>query len=240
MTKTTLPAPSKVQGFLAKVKASTPAVQAASAAPATGPARLIVAMDATASREPSWRVAREVMDAMFREVPDGLAIQLVWYGGDNFHRSTWATDARALLDMAARVRCEAGNTQIVRTLGHAVDEAARGGRVAGLVLVGDAFEEDPEKAQTAARRLRLLGCPVFAFQEGHNPSATNAFKSVANVTNSAHLPFDGEAPERLRDLLAGIAAYAQGGLKALEAATKRLPGATLLLTHLKRDDSSQA
>lgn len=218
--------------FLAKVKAAAPATRPTGVAPA-GPARLIVAMDATASREPSWRTARQVMDAMFREVPEGLSVQLCWYGGGSFHRSTWTSDAKALLDVVASVRCQAGNTQIDRVLRHAADEAARGGKVAGLVLVGDAFEEALAAAQAASKSLRLLGCPVFAFQEGEDYRATEAFKAIATITGGVHLPFDSEAPDKLRELLAGIAAYASGGMKALEAATKRLPGAQLLLTHMK-------
>jgi hypothetical protein len=50
------------------------------------------------------------------------------------------------------------------------------------------------------------------------------------------LPFDANAPNRLRDLLAAVAVYAVGGEALLEQQKQKLPGAALLLRHLGRDE----
>ena len=218
---------------MAKVKQATRAARPTRTALAVRQARLIIGMDATAARQASWRAAQMTVDAIFREVPNGLAVQLAWYG-ESFHRSGWATNAHTLRDTVARVRCQAGATQVVRTLEYAASQAKQSAKVAALVLLADSFEEDLEKAKAAARQLRLLGTSVFAFQEGANTGAAHAFDAIVEITGGARVPFDSAAPERLRELLASIAAYTQGGAPALEAATKRLPGATLLLSHFKR------
>jgi len=239
--KTNLPAATKLAGFLEKVKTTPPPQKRASGlatARAGGPARLVVGMDATASREPSWRTAKEVMGGMFAEVPQGLSVSLAYYGGSHGFRATpFVDDVTPLIAEANRVYCSAGHTQIVRMLDHVAGEISRGGRVAGLVLVGDAFEEDLATAVAGARRLRLLGCPVFAFFEGDNRTGKAAYEKIAAMSGGAFLPFDSSAPAMLRELLAGIAAYAHGGLPALEAATKRLPAARLLLTQMKPKDA---
>jgi hypothetical protein len=48
------------------------------------------------------------------------------------------------------------------------------------------------------------------------------------------LPFDANAPARLRDLLAAVAVYAVGGTDMLEEKRDELPGAVMLLEHLRR------
>jgi hypothetical protein len=48
------------------------------------------------------------------------------------------------------------------------------------------------------------------------------------------LPFDANAPARLRDLLAAVAVYAVGGTEMLEAKRDDMPGAVMLLEHLHR------
>ena len=68
---------SEVDAFLRQVAAT----------PARGPSgprgRLIFAMDATASREPTWDRASQIQAAMFSETADlgGLEVQLVFYRG---------------------------------------------------------------------------------------------------------------------------------------------------------------
>jgi hypothetical protein len=48
------------------------------------------------------------------------------------------------------------------------------------------------------------------------------------------LPFDVNAPAGLRELLAAVAVYAVGGTEMLEEKREELPGAVLLLEHLRR------
>ena len=68
---------SETETFLAQVKALTPT---------TAPGqrgRLIFALDATMSRQPTWNTARRLQSEMFREAANigGLDIQLVYYRG---------------------------------------------------------------------------------------------------------------------------------------------------------------
>ena len=67
----------QVSAFLAKV-AATPAVKSAS-----GRGRLLFAMDATASREPSWDQACHLQAEMFQATDGlgGLEVQLVFFRG---------------------------------------------------------------------------------------------------------------------------------------------------------------
>ena len=61
------------------------------------------------------------------------------------------------------------------------------------------------------------------------------FLDLARRTGGCVLPFDASAPDRLRELLAAVAVYAVGGTDLLERKRGDLPGAALLLQHLRRD-----
>src|SRR3546814_5988235 len=76
--------------------------------------RLIFAMDATASREPTWDRACRLQGEMFKETAalGGLEVQLVYYRGFGECRaSKWAAGAAQLLDLMTGVRCLGGPTQ---------------------------------------------------------------------------------------------------------------------------------
>ena len=82
---------SEVDAFLHKV-ATTPARK-----PASRTGRLIFAMDATASREPTWDQACHIQAQMFEETAalGGLSIQLCYYRGFNeFSASEWLSNKR--------------------------------------------------------------------------------------------------------------------------------------------------
>lgn len=185
----------------------------------TAGGRLIFALDATMSRQPTWDLATHLQGEMFDAAAavGGLAVQLVYFRGRGETRaSKWTQDAARLEAMMRRIRCEGGLTQIARVLGHAVGEA-RAQPVAALVLVGDSMEEDFAVLARKAGELRLLGVRVFAFHEGTDPAAGEAFREIARITGGAYLPFRAGASQALRALLGAVAAYAAGGLAALEA-----------------------
>ena len=200
---------------------------------AGGGGRLVFAMDATASREPSWDRACRIQGEMFlaAEKVGRLSVQLCWYRGfDEFAAEPWAVDARELLSRMTAVACRGGQTQIVRVLRHVAGETRRE-RVAAMVFVGDCMEEDIDRLCHAAGELGLLGVPAFMFHEGQDPVARKAFEEVARLTKGACCPFDAASADQLRDLLAAVAAYAAGGRRALEDFGRRRGGAALLLTH---------
>ncbi len=222
-----------VQDFIAKMKAITPA--------ATGlPGRLVFAMDATMSRQPTWDMALSLQSDMFSVVKDigGLDVQLVFFRGMNECRaSRWVSDPSELARLMTTVSCRGGITQLARVLTHAAEETAKR-RVNAVVFVGDAMEEDIDYVCSKAGALGLLGVPVFLFQEGANPDATRAYKEIARLTKGATCRFDAGSAEQLRALLRAVAVYASGGRKALLALGARSgeKGAQLLLSQMKSGD----
>jgi hypothetical protein len=200
-----------------------------------GPARgrLIFALDATASREPTWDLACHTQARMFEEARalGGLDVRLCFYRGlGELVASPWSADAGTLLARMTGVRCAAGQTQIVRVLDHARAEALRH-RVSALVFVGDCMEEDPRALAEAAGRLGVLGVPAFMFHEGPDRVAGEAFKEVARLTHGAYCRFDAGSAEQLRELLGAVAVYASGGGQALERLGERRGGVARLLSH---------
>lgn len=208
-----------VAAFLDKV-ARSPALR-----PARGkPGRLLFAVDATASRQPSWDRACALTGEMFLATRDlgGLAVSLCyWRGFMEFAATPFLTDGVDLARRMSGVTCLGGQTQILRTLRHALAET-RKDKVGAMVLVGDAVEEDVDALCHAAGELGLFGTPVFCFHEGGNPIAANAFRQIAKVSGGAYAPFDSAAADTLKDLLRAVAVYAAGGRSALGA----LPGPT--------------
>jgi hypothetical protein len=181
--------------------------------------RLIFAMDATASREPTWDTAAQLQAEMFLEADrlGGLDVQLVYYRGfDECRASRWVRDAKALVRLMTSVTCRAGQTQIRRVLRHALKEA-RQSRVHALVFIGDCCEEDADELGQLAGELGLLGTRAFVFQEGRDPTASRVFRDLAKLTGGAHCCFDRAAADQLRELLRAVAAFAAGGRAALAA-----------------------
>jgi hypothetical protein len=202
---------SDVAAFLGKVKAMTPAK-------AGGRGRLLFAMDATMSRQPSWDMALTLQGEMFRAVKEigGLDVQLVYFRGfDECRASRWVGDPEELARVMRKVSCQGGYTQIGKVLAHARREAAQA-RVGALVYVGDCCEEDIDALSARAGELGLLGVPAFLFQEGHDPSAERAFREIARLTRGAYCRFDAGSARQLAELLRAVAVYATGGRQALE------------------------
>lgn len=187
---------------------------------ADGP-RLVLALDATASREPTWDRACHVTHVLFDAVtglghPGGLVVQLVYYRGyDECRASRWVGTAAALRGLMAQVRCQGGATQIGAVLRHALGEVYKH-PVGAVVFIGDAVEEDPETLFALARALGDRTTPLFMLHEGDNPVVAETFRTLARLSGGAYLPFDLTAIDRLKALLGGIAAYAVGGVAALE------------------------
>ncbi len=197
-----------------------------------GRGRLIFAMDATASREPTWDRACHIQAEMFKETDalGGLEVQLVFYRGFGECKSSpWVASPDELVRRMVAVRCLGGQTQIGRVLKHAIKETGKK-RVHALVFVGDCIEEDVDKVCHHAGKLGLLGVPTFMFQEGLEPSATRAFKQIAKLTNGAYCSFNSSSAKQLRELLSAVAVYAAGGRMALEDYGKRTGGAALQIT----------
>jgi pimeloyl-ACP methyl ester carboxylesterase len=141
-----------------------------------GRGRLVFAMDATASRAPTWDRACRIQGEMFEATAalGGLEIQLVFYRGfAECKASRWMANAKDLHGAMSAVACVGGQTQIGRVLGHIAEEA-RAKKVSAAVFVGDAMEESHDRLAHLAGELGLLGVPVFVFHEGGDPVAARA------------------------------------------------------------------
>jgi hypothetical protein len=185
--------------------------------------RLLFALDATASRQPTWDRACQLQGDMFTAAAGlgGLALQLIWYRGHGeFRVEPWLTDSVELQRRMTSVQCRGGLTQIGRVLEHAIGET-RQHRVNALVLVGDCLEEPVDPLCHQAGQLGLLGVPAFIFQEGHDPDAALGFQEIARLTRGAYCAFDAGSAWQLRKLLSAVAVYAVGGRQALEALGRR-------------------
>lgn len=209
--------PTAVEAFIEAAR-RTPAQRAG-----PGRGRLIFALDATMSRQPTWTLAAELQGRMFdvAEALGGLDVQLVYYRGFGECRaSPFMSHGAGLAAAMRRLRVAGGPTQIGRVIAHGITEARRD-RVGALVFVGDALEERAGDLCAMAGQLALLGTKLFMFQEGRDRHVTSVFQEMARVTNGAHGRFDASAPDVLASLLSAAAAYAAGGLAALEALADR-------------------
>lgn len=180
--------------------------------------RLIFALDATLSRQPTWDRACALQAEMFSEAAagDGLEVQMVYFRGfGEFYASPWHKDADSLLAAMSEVTCRGGQTQIEKVLRHASAETKKK-PVNALVYVGDCVEEEIDRLSRFAGELGLLNVPAFVFQEHHEPYAREVFKEIARLTKGAHCQFDSASARQLRELLRAVAAYAAGGRKALQ------------------------
>jgi hypothetical protein len=203
--------------------------------------RLIFAMDATLSREPTWDQACQIQGEMFLETAaiGGLDVQMVYFRGfSECRHSKWVSSPDALLKLMTGVRCRGGHTQIGRVMRNAISEA-RAAKVDAMVFVGDCMEESADDLCTLAGELGLLGVPTFVFQEGHDPTAERTFREVARLTKGAYCRFDANSAHQLRDLLKAVAVYAAGGAPALADLGHRLGGEVALLANRLNPDSAR-
>ena len=201
---------SEIDAFLRQARTLAPAGE--------GRGRLIFALDATMSRQPTWDTACKLQAEMFAEAGKvgGLDIQLVYFRGFGECRaSRWVSDTTALRNLMTGIDCRGGHTQIGKVLTHARREAGKQ-KLAALVYVGDAQEEAIDGLAAKAGELGLLGLRAFVFQEGRNPAVERDFREIARLTGGAFARFDANAAGQLAELLRAVAIYAAGGLRALE------------------------
>jgi hypothetical protein len=230
--QTPAPASSRpeIDAFIERVRGLKPA--------ATGGTRgrLVFALDATMSRQPTWDSACALQADMFREAASigGLDIQLVYFRGlSECRASGWVAGSEKLAGLMSGIDCRGGHTQIGKVLSHARKEH-RSRKIQALVFVGDAMEESIDDLCVAAGELGILGVPAFMFQEGGDPVAERAYREIARLSRGAYCRFDTGSARELGELLRAVAAYAAGGIKALSDLSARKAGAArMLLAQLK-------
>src|SRR5205823_15074578 len=101
-----------IADFLNQVKALAPGANEAAG-------RLIFALDATMSRQPTWDMACALQADMFKEAGaiGGLAMRLIYYRGLAECRATaWISDPQKLSTLMSGIQCRGGHTQIGKIL----------------------------------------------------------------------------------------------------------------------------
>jgi hypothetical protein len=205
--------------------------------------RLIFALDATASREPTWDMAARLQANMFEEAAKigGLEVRLIYYRGNGeITQSLWLADAHELVSIMGKIRCVAGATNI----GGILRQIREHEKVNAAIFIGDAVEEQPDGLYAAARG---LGVPLFMFQEGNGDvnylnsyggltadppvQVETVFRELARLTGGAYGKFDAGAAKHLGELLRAVAAFAVGGFAALT--NQHSDAARKLLSQLK-------
>ncbi|MGJ4886700.1 VWA domain-containing protein [Bradyrhizobium sp. HKCCYLRH3099] len=217
-----------IAAFVAQAKAMAPQAQGTRG-------RLMFALDATLSRQPTWDMACALQAEMFREAAalGRLDIRLVYYRGFNECRATgWISDSAELARLMSKIDCRGGETQIGKVLAEARRHATSAG-IRAVVFVGDAMEENVDELCARAGELGLLKVPLFMFQEGQEPRAEQAFRDMARLSGGAWCRFDPGAAAQLRELLRAAAAYAAGGREALLRLAGRETGAAFLIDQMK-------
>jgi hypothetical protein len=147
------------------------------------------------------------------------------YGPAECKASPWSTDARELASFMARVTCSTGPTQIHAALEHARKEH-QAQPINAIIFVGDMCEEPAQAIYDAVAS--LSGVPCFVFQEGDDDLiAGPIFQEMARLSHGAYSKFSAGSARELAELLRAVAAFAVGGLTALqdmrgEAAVKLL------------------
>ena len=194
--------------------------------------RLVFALDATMSRQPTWDLAVQLQSAMFEQAAKigGLDIQLVCYRGvDEVGHTPWLSDVHELVSRMSMIKCDAGATKIGGVLRRVRAEHERE-KIGAVIFVGDAVEEAPHELYAAT----VGQPPWFLFQENDAPVVTldrygapvasfdtpvqqveTTFREIARMTGGAYARFDSGAAARLEQLLRAVAAFAVGGTKAL-------------------------
>jgi hypothetical protein len=220
----------EIDAFLARVKSLGRTM------PSGTRGRLIFALDATMSRQPTWDSACQLQAEMFREAAavGGLDIQLVYYRGlAECRASQWISQPGRLGELMSGIDCRGGHTQIGKVLAHARREAEKT-KVQAIAFIGDAMEESLDDLCAAAGALALHNVTAFMFQEGNDPVCERAFREIARLTRGAYCRFAPGAAHELGELLRAVAAYAAGGLKALaDLKQRRGAGAIRLIEQLK-------
>lgn len=143
-----------------------------------GTPRVIFAL-ANHAQTAGWDRARVLQRAMFKAAADsGLEVKFAFYGADNAAgvrrcriTTRWITDPDDMAVVMDRAECSCGCYVNIRdVLAQAVKEAEKR-PLRAVIIVGDAFHDDPDgldEAAISANRLRRAGTRVFLIQLGND------------------------------------------------------------------------
>lgn len=185
-------------------------------------------IDHTGSRAATWQAAQVEQERIFSKVQKeaGAKIRMLHFGGDTLRDTKWQTDPKAVITAMHQSECETGETQLCAAMNVFSEEADAGPKPKFIIMIGDCCEEDRNSIEEAAERLATHKIPVFAFLEGHDPEGRWAFERIAKITKGVFMPFN---KVDLGPIYAACAAFATGGLAALENAAQKGSGPALAM-----------
>ena len=212
------------------------------AKPVPGPPRVILAL-ANYTDTTVWDRAQTLQRRMFEAAAgDGLAMKLAFFGEDDANgvrrcriTTRWISDPDDMASTIGRAECDCGCFVLVHTvLAQAVKEAANR-PLHALVVVSDAFHDDPDElaeAALSATQLRRAGTQVFFIQLSDDPDTARRLQYLARLSGAAFLPFNSRQERQFAEMWAALSAFAAGGEEGVKTAGGQ--AATLLLQHLKQ------
>ena len=135
-----------------------------------------------------------------------------------------------------RAECNCGCYVNIRdVLARAVKEN-EGRPLRAVIIVGDAFHDDPDgldEAAICANQLRRAGTRVFLMQLGDDLITARRLQYLARISGGAYFRFDPRTQERqFSEMLTTMSTYAARGEEAVK--TTGGQAATLLLQHLQQ------
>ena len=204
-------------------------------------ARVILALAAEADDEFIWDRLKDIQVEMFAAGP--VQIKFAYFGREGALQTRpcittrWITDADDMREIMDRGRagCVCGCfVDVADILAQALQEAQRG-PVQAVVIVGDHFHGNFDRAVATAKQLRKAGVRLFLFQQATDGSACpQAFKELAEATGGAFFQFNPHVErvaERLPGFLEAVTHFAIGGTGALAAQNNE--SALLLLEQME-------
>lgn len=222
-----------VDQFLDKVRNLPPAVRGQSGQYS----RIGFIIDATASRQTTWDMASQVQGEMLDTLSGiniPLSLQVLWFRGfQELKKTPWSSDGKKLAQLMSAVSCQAGQTQIERSLREILRQS-RQQQIRAAVFIGDCCEEPEKPLLELAGKLALVNTPLFVFQEGHNQTASAVFDKICARSGGAWCQFSQSSPGMLLELLSAVAIFATGGAAALaQLPSPRHPETRQLLEQIK-------
>jgi hypothetical protein len=208
-----------------------------------GTPRVILAL-ANHAHTAGWDRAKVLQHAMFQAAAgSGLEMKFAFYGADNAAgvrrcriTTRWITDADDMAGVIDRAECNCGCYVNIRDLlAQAVKEAVER-PLRAVIVVGDAFHDDPDgldEAAISSNRLRRAGSRVFLLQLGDDLLTARRLQYLARVSGGAYFRFDMRTQERqFSEMWEALSVYAAGGEEAVRMMGEQ--AGTLLLQHLKQ------
>jgi hypothetical protein len=212
-----------------------------------GNPRVVLAL-ANHGRSPGWERAKVLQRQLFAAAGgNGLEMKFAFYGPDDAAgvrrcriTTRWISDPDDMAAVMDRAECCCGCYVNIRDALAQATKEAEDRSLRAVIIVGDAFHDDPDgldEAAVSANRLRRAGTRVFLIQLGDDPDTARRLQYLARVSGGTYFRFDPRTQQRqFSDMFEMVSAYTTGGEEAVRA--KGGQAATLLLEHLKQTPMS--